>query len=215
MQNAAGRTEQQEFDEISNASEIDHVKFWRFVNRKRGKKHKLISQLNCDGETVSDPNKLANLWADYFEALFTPTSKFNEEFKHEVGRNVNFATEQQVPFDGILDEPVTLEELEDVINKLPNGKAPGHDGVFYEDIKLGQRILSVYIVQLFNSVIQSECIPTSFKLAIKIPVPKMGKAFACTFDDYRGISLIIDIFQQNFGVINPVKKKSEVTLSFA
>ena len=53
---------------------------------------------------------------------------------------------QQVPFDGILDEPVPLEEIEDVINKFPNGKAPGHDGVFYEHIKLGQHILSVYLV---------------------------------------------------------------------
>ena len=79
---------------------------------------------------MSDPNKLANLWAYYFEALFTPTSKFNEEFKLEVERDVYFATEQQVPFDGVLDEPVALEELEDVINKLPNGKAPGHDGGF-------------------------------------------------------------------------------------
>ena len=104
---------------------------------------------------MSNPNKLANLWADYFEALFTPTSKFNEEFKHEVNRDVNFATEQQVPFDGILDEPVTLEELEDAINKLPNGKAPGHDGVFYEHVKLGQRILPVHLVQQFNSIIQS------------------------------------------------------------
>ena len=53
---------------------------------------------------------------------------------------------QQVPFDGILDEPVTLQEIEDVINKLLNRKAPGHDGVFYEHIKLGKRILSVYLV---------------------------------------------------------------------
>ena len=88
-------------------------------------------------------------------------------------------------------------------------------GVFCEHVKLGQRILSVYLVQLFNSVIQSDCIPSSFKLAIKIPVPKMGKALAYTFDDYRGISPIIDIFQQNFEAINPVKNKSEVTLSFA
>ena len=39
-QKAARRTEEQEFDEISNASEIDHVKFWRYVNRKRGNRRK-------------------------------------------------------------------------------------------------------------------------------------------------------------------------------
>jgi hypothetical protein len=55
IRNAAQRTEQQEFDGIGNTSEIDHVKFWRYVSRKRGNK------LTCDGETISDPNILANL----------------------------------------------------------------------------------------------------------------------------------------------------------
>jgi hypothetical protein len=43
-------------------------------------------------------------------------------------------------------------------NKLPNGKAPGHHGVFYEHIKLGQHILLMYLVQLFNSIIKVEYI---------------------------------------------------------
>ena len=60
-------------------------------------------------------------------------------------RDVNFATEQEVPFDGILDEPVTLEELEDVINKLPHGKAPSHDWLYklYHNIGIKGKCLKL------------------------------------------------------------------------
>ena len=47
-----------------------------------------------------------------------------------------------------------------------------------------------YLVQLFNSIIKTEYILSSFKLAVKLPIPKGGKIFACTFDDHRGISLL-------------------------
>jgi hypothetical protein len=70
IRNAARRAEQQEFEDISNTSEIDHVKFWPYVNRKRGNKHKSNAYLKCDGETISDPNKLSDMWAGYYEALF-------------------------------------------------------------------------------------------------------------------------------------------------
>lgn len=188
--NAARRTEQQEFDEISNASEIDHVKFWRYVNRKRGNRRKRNVRLKFNGETVSDPHKLADLWADYYELLFTPSLKFDEQFKMKIDSEVECVMGRDELFDGILDKPITIEEIQSIVRKLPAGKAPGHDGVFYEHIKLGERILLLYLVQLFNSVIKVEYIPSSFKLAVKIPIPKGGKAFACTFDDHRGISLL-------------------------
>ena len=82
---------------------------------------------------------------------------------------------RDVLYDGILDKLVTTDEIQSVIRKLPAGKAPGHDGVFYEHIKLGEHILVTYLVQLFNSIIKVEYIPSSFKLAVKIPIPKGGK----------------------------------------
>ena len=87
-------------------------------------------------------------------------------------------------------EPVALEELKLIISKLPNGKAPGHDGIFHEHVKMGQCILLEYLVQLFSSINKIEYILLSFKLAVKIPIPKDGNTLACTFDDYRGICLL-------------------------
>lgn len=190
IRNSARRFEQEEFDNISNAGEIDHVKFWRLINRKRRNGSKRRVQLNCDGETITDSCELAALWADYYESLFTPSLEFNEQFKMEVERDINYVMGRDVFFDGILDRPITSEELQSIVNELPAGKAPGHDGVFYEHVKLGQRILLLYLVQLFNSIINLVYIPSSFKLAVKIPIPKGGKVFAWTFDDHRGISLL-------------------------
>ena len=38
IRNAVRSTKQQEFEDISNSSEIDHMKFWRYVNTKRKKR---------------------------------------------------------------------------------------------------------------------------------------------------------------------------------
>ena len=173
ISSAAQSAEQQEFEDISNISETDNVKFWRYVNSKRGNRHKFNACLKCEGETISDPNKLENLWTGYYEALFTPNLEFNEQFKTEVDNDVQHLIKQEVHFDGILNESVTLEELRLIINKkLSNGKAHGHDGIFFEHVKMGQCILLEYLVQLFNSIIQIEYIPLSFKRAVKIPISK-------------------------------------------
>ena len=104
-------------------------------------------------------NRLADLWADYYELLFTRSLKFDEEFKIKIDKEVDCFMRRDVLYDGILDKPVTTEEIQSVIRKLPAGKAPGHDGVFYEHIKLGDLILVAYLVQLFNSIIKVEYIP--------------------------------------------------------
>lgn len=62
-----------------------------------------------------------------------PSMKFNEQFKNEVDNDVEHLINQEVHSDGILDKPITLEELRSIINKLPEGKAPGHDGILNLD----------------------------------------------------------------------------------
>ena len=45
------------------------------------------------------------------------------------------------------------------------------------------------LLNLCNLIIKTENFPISFKLAIKIPIPK-GNKNSRTFDDHRGISLL-------------------------
>ncbi|CAB4019989.1 Hypothetical predicted protein [Paramuricea clavata] len=83
-----------------------------------------------------------------------------------------------------------MEELKEVVKNLPNGKAPGLDGVCYEHVKIGGGTLLSNMLSLFNMIITEEKIPASFKIAIKIPIPKSHNAKNSGFDDHRGISLL-------------------------
>ena len=88
------------------------------------------------------------------------------------------------------DRPISIEELEEVVKYLPNGKAPGLDGVCYEHVKIGGSTLLSNLLSLFNMIIMKEEIPASFKIAIKIPLPKSHNGKKSGFDDHRGISLL-------------------------
>jgi hypothetical protein len=114
----------------------------------------------------SDPQVAADLWADYYEKLATPSKdkQFVEilqgsEFKH----------------DYIFSNPITTEEIDTTVKSLPNGK-----------------VVIDALLRLFNLIIESEKIPVCFKLAIKIPIPK-GNKNSRSFDDHRGISLLPSI----------------------
>ena len=83
-----------------------------------------------------------------------------------------------------------MEELKAVVKNLPNGKAPGLDGVCYEHVKIGGDTLLSNMLSLFNMIIMEEEIPACFKIAIKIPIPKSHNGKNSGFDDHRGISLL-------------------------
>ena len=85
------------------------------------------------------------------------------------------------------DRPISIEELEEVVNYLFNGKAPG----FVNTLKLEERLsLLSNLLSLFNMIIVKEEIPASFKIAIKIPLPKSHNGKKSGFDDHRCISLL-------------------------
>ncbi|CAB4017039.1 Hypothetical predicted protein [Paramuricea clavata] len=166
------KTEENDFKELNEASEIDHIKFWKYVNRRRKKKRSTNVLTTNDGRTISNPEEIADVWANYYEKLLTPeeNTNFDDDFR-------------EIPY-------ITLKEIEDVLTVLPNNKAPGDDGITYEHIKYSADILAAKLLILYNKIIELEDIPRQFKLGIKIPIPKGGKSCASKFDDHRGITLL-------------------------
>jgi hypothetical protein len=91
--------------------------------------------------------------------------------------------------DDIFDTPISIAEVNEVVSSLPNGKAHGFDCITNEHVKLGGSRLKEALVYVFKRIIIEEYIPSSFKLAIKIPIPKDSKENT-SFDNSRGISLL-------------------------
>ncbi len=73
--------ERKEFDDIANSIELDHETFWKLINTKvrRKKKKQKVVVLEVDNVVLTNPQVVADLWANYFEKLATPPEHVNQE----------------------------------------------------------------------------------------------------------------------------------------
>jgi hypothetical protein len=146
-----------------------------------------VVALEVDNAVLTNPQVVADLWANYYEKLATPPEhEDQEEMKSKVDEILKNSEDM---YDYTFNSSITAEEITSVINTLPKGKSPGIDGITYEHIKYGGEIIVELLLKLFSYIIELEEIPKSFKMAIKIPIPK-GNKTSRTFDDHRGISLL-------------------------
>ena len=193
LRSAVGQYEQKEFETIAEKEEFDQIQFWKYINRKRGKtKTTNDYALYLNNQIINDPTTVANCWADYYEKLFSQLQdeSFDEDFYKEVNIAVmNLIKSETLANTDIFETPITVQEVETIVNGLPNGKAPGFDDITYEHVKYGGSKLKEALAYLFNRIVNEENIPRSFKLAVKIPIPKSNKD-NMTFDNSRGISLL-------------------------
>ena len=194
LRSAVRQYEQKEFETIAEKEEFDQIQFWKYINGKRGKTKTINDYaLYLNNQIINDPTTVANCWADYYEKLFSQLQ--DESFDKDFYKEVNIAvmnlikSETLANTDDIFETPITVQEVETIVNGLPNGKAPGFDDITYEHVKYGGSKLKEALAYLFNRIVNEENIPRSFKLAVKIPIPKSNKD-NMTFDNSRGISLL-------------------------
>ena len=91
--------------------------------------------------------------------------------------------------DFVLDTPIVVEELEGVIKKLKRGKSSGPDGIIPEHILFGGQNLRLWLINIFNAIINLESVPPCLTDAIIVPIYKgKGKNPNLT-SNYRGITL--------------------------
>jgi selenocysteine lyase/cysteine desulfurase len=80
-----------------------------------------------------DPQVVADLWADYYEKLATPSK--DKQFDEMNEKVMEILQCSEFKHDYIFSTPITTEEINTTVKSLPNGKAPGIDGIRYEHIK--------------------------------------------------------------------------------
>ena len=76
--------------------------------------------------------------------------------------------------DNYLDAPFSLDELKNVLNSVTDS-SPGLDGITYSFlVHAGDRTL-IYFLELFNAIMDSGVIPSSWKVQVIIPILKPNK----------------------------------------
>ena len=163
---------------------------WDKMRKIQGKSMPLPTPaLKIDGNIIVNKTDVANALANSMAAIssgasysphFTPVKADRERRPPSFGENRD---EQQLQYN----LPFSRRELESAL-QLCKKTAPGSDDIPYEMIShLEERSLS-FLLDLYNRIYREGTVPSSWKEAIIIPLPKPGKDTAMV-GNYRPISL--------------------------
>ena len=92
-------------------------------------------------------------------------------------------------FEPCMTECLTLRELEEVLKKMKQKKAPGPDGITNEMLKLLGPGAKRTLLRIYNQSCSTGTVPTIWKEAVIRPIPKKEK-YKRDPSSYRPISLL-------------------------
>ena len=133
-----------------------------------------------------------------------PISHIEEIFEAKSASRLPAANLQETPWpkDISLDppsklpaeDPFTMEELKKILNCLPTRKSPGKDGVRYEDLKTLCFEKLKTLLDIFNTCFLNKKIPSAWKIANVILIPKPGRDHS-QIENWRPISLLSSVYK--------------------
>ena len=157
------------FDAYFQANKSNMKNLWTgiksIINTKSKNSLQSISQLTADGETIQDPQKMANVFNNFFVSVSTQVSSEIPRTKKSPldylkNRNMN----------SFFISPVTHSEIEDMIISLKNGKSTGPFSIPVKLLKLVKSDISRPLSCIFNESIILGIFPDKLKWAKVIPL---------------------------------------------
>ena len=161
---------------------------WKKIRKTKGKDTTPKTHLKKNTILISDPKEQANYLAESFSKNSSSQnySKSFQKIKDRKERTPpppNFFSDNMENYN----KPFLLNELKDALNKS-NETAAGPDGLYYQFLThLPQDCLKI-LLQLFNTIWLSGKIPSSWKEATVVPIPKPNKDLSDP-TNYRPIAL--------------------------
>ena len=168
-----------EADDLLSLSRLNPRKFWKTVRKKSNR-----VTANCD-------------FFSHFKNLADTDSVLGEAEEELVS---DWESSDNLIHNHLLDDSLTMRELEDAIKKLKSGKCPGVDSILNEFIKYGGNSLKNTILKLFNSILNTGCFPEIWATGEIIPLHKKGDKNDPL--NYRGITLLSCLGKLFTNVIN-------------
>ena len=170
--------------EVGMLSRGSHGSMWKSLRElQRGKaglkpvRTKTIRKAN--GDPCESVMQAVNRWQEHFSQVLNIRSQFVEE------------TVSSVPSMKVREElgvPPSEDEILAAMGTLKNGKAGGKNGVLPEMLKCCGTSMLERLVQLFHQIWEEGRVPSEWKDALIVPIPKKGDLSLC--DNWRGISLL-------------------------
>ena len=159
---------------------------WQRINKMRNRHRDRMPCLRTGGNTVADPEDVANLLADNFEDIssglhypvrFLPIRTRTEQ------RNIDFDTRELCSYN----EEITMLELYSALKQAKNSSA-GPDGIAYLLLKRLHPSALGKLLALFNKIWSGHRFPNSWREATVLAFPKPDKDPTAP-SNYRPIAL--------------------------
>ena len=150
--------------------------FNKYVKSRLGKQTGVGPLIDDNKNVTSKGEEMAEILNNYFSSVFTEDT---------TGADINI---EDLNFDNPVDGiTVTKQDIEEKIDKLKPGKAPGPDGISTTLLIKLKYVISIPLQILFQKSIDKGSVPLDWKKAKVIPIFKKGsKGKAC---NYRPVSL--------------------------
>ena len=144
-----------DYDELQRVFEVDRSEFHKRVSKRSSTRDKSGNALEIDGNLVTDRKEVLGIWRDHYGKLYSPLehANFDENFRMTVEKKIEeYSTESFKVRDDPLGTPFEVDEVAEICQHLPNGKAGGLGGIQYEHLKYDGYYFWSTLTNILNSI---------------------------------------------------------------
>ncbi|KAJ8034902.1 hypothetical protein HOLleu_21924 [Holothuria leucospilota] len=160
--------------------------FFYREERRRAERKVIKSIKNDDGRIVSSNSEITDVFHNFYTNLFTRHADVNLNLQDAFIQCLNHKISDDDK--RILDEPISLVELNKAVSRAASNKSPGSDGLPYEFYSSFIDILGNDLVDVFNDTFHSGTLSESQRMGIITLIPKKGDTTNAS--NWRPISLL-------------------------
>lgn len=180
-----------------NLSEIqnDPKKSWKFLNESLGRQHKRsISIKDANGEIIVNDFQKAETLNNYFLQSIQDLRSQIDQVPTDFCNSLRTLTQHGTTFHLSY---TSYDEVHNVIKKLTPNKSCGHDNISPKVLLKCGNILTPYLVNVFNNMIDRSIYPDILKLHKVVPIPKERNASGVEmFRPIAVLSIIDNVFEK-------------------
>ncbi len=194
-------------DEIETVCTSNPTEFWNYIKKLGPRTSNKIPEevYDDDNNIMYDRNSVLNKWKNEFENLYKSDDKiFDDDFYNEIlGLLRNAENNMNDPLytdNQMLNRNITIEEINVVVDRLKNRKAPGIDRIPNEVLKSDS--VKMCLLCFFQYYFDTGLLPSCWSNAIIKPIPKNKNNDPRIPLNYRGINLLSCIYKCYSSVMN-------------
>jgi len=184
VKKAARKDKRDYFDRLAEQAEeaarMNDMKNLYQISRKlAGKRHQVADYpvRACDGELVTETKAKLDRWKEHFQSILNRPLPQSEVDIPEADEDLDVNLKR-----------ISVQEVQQAIHQMKNGKSPGEDGVYAEMLKAEGEEIPNALCGIFQEIWETERIPPEWREGTIIKLPKKGDLSYCT--NWRGITLL-------------------------